>query len=187
MKMKIYLTAVLTLLILISCAPELEDDYVRIDFSKFNEYQLSDLSDIVFSKAVYYAEMSRNGISLDTVAYTENALLKYNGITNYEYDEYSCNLGNDSNLYAVKYDSDSLYFRKIYRQNSLVYGDTLFRIVLTNPDLTDTILTFDSIQFTSILTLSEDSVASYIDSLNNSAKWYKPYRQWQDEIINLYR
>ncbi|MBU4485630.1 MAG: hypothetical protein KKD38_01755 [Candidatus Delongbacteria bacterium] len=190
MKIKTIIQLFLTAVFFLACTPDIEDDYVRIDFKKNNQYQYfdSDTLDIVFTKAIYNATLSRNEVYLDSLSYTENALLKYNGITNYKYTEYECKLSNDSNIYAVKFKSDSIYFRKIFiNQSSLIYGDTLFRIDLTNSSQTDTILMFDSAQYIQILPFGNDSVANYIDSLNSIAKWYKTYRQWQDELINLYR
>ncbi|HQO10489.1 MAG TPA: hypothetical protein PLK90_06905 [Clostridiales bacterium] len=191
MKTKFILFLFITGAIFISCTPDIEDDYLNIKFSRSNKCQSfnSGALNIVFAKAVYNGELSRNGVFVDSVSYSENALLKYNGITSYKYSVYPCVLSTDSNLYAVKCDTSQIYFRKIsiIDQSSLIYGDTLFRIAFNNPETTDTILSFDSAAFTQALPFMNDSTEAYIDSLNNSAKWYKTYRQWQDEIINLNR
>jgi len=171
MKLQLIIYSILLSIIICSCTPDIEDDYLSINFSKYNQYQYfnSEQLQIVFAKAIYNAEISRNGVSIDSVTYSQNVLLKYNGITNHKYTKYDCKLSNDSNLYIVKCDTDLIDFRKILLGSSIIYSDTLFRIAFANPTQTDTILEFDSTQYVQILPMVNDSIANYIDSLNNLA------------------
>ncbi len=180
MKLKIYLTAVLTFLILMSCTPELDDDYIRIDFSKNSQYQRFYLdTSAVLVKVNYYAALSRNSVFIQDTIFTANALYYRSGDLNPWIYYYT--FGKDSNLTAVKRIGSRIYFRY---QDSLLYS-----VNLLMPADSTSLTAFDPILYpdTLVWVSTDEADIDYIDSLNNSAKWYKPYSQWQDEIINLYR
>ncbi len=166
--------------ILISCTPEMEDDYLRINFNNSNEYQrfYSDTS-AVLVKVKYSALLSRNGIRIDDTTYTANAFYYRTG------DDrpwiYYCIFGSDSNIYAVERDKSRFWFKY---QDSLLYS-----LNLLEPQDSVNISEFNPADFPDTLAyVATDSVSiTYIDSLNSAAKWYKPYQQWKDEIINYYR
>ncbi|MGD9707835.1 MAG: hypothetical protein AB7V07_09265 [Candidatus Delongbacteria bacterium] len=180
--MNIRLLIILTMIstIFISCTPEMEDDYLRIDFNNRNEYQrfYSDTS-AVLVKVKYSAALSRNSIHIEDTTYTANALYYRPG------DDkpwvYYYLFGNDSNITAVKRDGSRFWFRY---QDSLLYS-----LNLLEPQDSVDIAVFIPADFPDTLAYVEiDSVSIiYIDSLNSSAKWYKTYKQWKDEIINYYR
>ena len=166
--------------ILISCTPEMEDDYLRINFYNSNEYQrfYSDTS-AVLVKVKYSALLSRNGIHIGDTTYTANAFYYRTG------DDrpwiYYCLFGNDSNINAVERDKSRFWFKY---QDSLLYS-----LNLLEPQDSVNISEFNPADFPDTLEyVATDSVSiTYIDSLNSAAKWYKPYKQWKDEIINYYR
>jgi len=186
MKIKMILFAIFTAIMIFSCTPEIEDDYLKINFSNNTQYsQYYSDTTAVLVKANYYAAPSRNGVFLadaDT-SFTANALFFRTSAESPWTHHYT--FGSDSNIHAVKRDGSRLYFR---------FDDTLLYILDLRfpagsyPDSVK-ISEFDPLLYPNILTaISTDSTdVDYIDSLNNSAKWYKPYSQWKDEIINLYR
>ena len=186
MKLKMMIFAILTAIVIFSCTPEIEDDSVRIDFSRNNQYlQYYSDTTAVLVKAHYHASPSRNGVFLEDkdTTFTANALFFRTSAVSPWTHHYT--FGSDSNMYAAKRDGSKLYFR---------YDDTLLYIIDlkypagSNPD--SVIITeFDTLLYPEALSsVATDSTdIEYIDSLNNSAKWYKPYGQWKDEIINLYR
>jgi hypothetical protein len=180
MKFKTYLAVISAILIFISCTPELEDDYIRIDFKNLSRYQryYSDTS-MVLVKVNYSAVLSRNSVPVEDTVYTANALYYRAGDNNPWI--YYCRFGNDSNITAVKRDRSRLYFKYqdtlLYSVNLLLPADSVYASEFSSSEFPDT-----------LSYIGTDSVStSYIDSLNSVAKWYKPYRQWKDEIINLYR
>ncbi len=180
--MNVRLLILLTVItaILISCTPEMEDDYLRIDFNNRNEYQrfYSDTS-AVLVKVKYSAALSRNSIHIEDTIYTANAFYYRAG------DDrpwvYYYLFGNDSNITAVKRDRSRFWFKY---QDSLLYS-----LNLLEPRDSVKISEFIPAEFPDILEYADiDPVSiTYIDSLNSAAKWYKPYQQWKDEIINFYR
>ena len=186
MKIKMMIFAILTAILIFSCTPEIDDDYLSINFSNNTRYlQYYSDTTAVLVKANYYAAPSRNGVFLEDndTTFTANSLFFRTSAVSPWTHHYT--FGADSNMQAVKRDGSKLYFR---------YADTLLYVLDLRypagsyPDSVK-ISEYDSLLYPNILTsINTDSTdIEYIDSLNGSAKWYKPYGQWKDEIINLYR
>lgn len=180
MNIRLLMLLTVTAAIYISCTPEMEDDYLRINFADSTEYQRFYLdTSAVLVKVKYSAALSRNSIHIEDTIYTANAFYYRAG------DDkpwvYYCIFGNDSNIVAVKRDRSRFWFKY---QDSLLYS-----LNLLEPQDSVKISEFVPAEFPDTLAYVDiDSVSiTYIDSLNSAAKWYKPYKQWKDEIINYYR
>ncbi len=175
MKLKIYIAVLTAVLVLMSCTPELEDDYVRIDFSDNTEFRLygPDTSYAAHVKVNYHAFPSRNGVSLGEVTYTGNVLF---GKKTGEIWRYVNTLNSDSFLTVVKRTGEMIYLSVENNEDTLFYSADIITGLVS--ELTE----FDS---TAALEYGQcDSIsAEAIKSLRK----YKPYNQWKDEIINLYR
>jgi len=177
MKIKVVLFTVFASILFFSCTPEIEDDYVRIEFSNLNQFCLynTDSSDVVLVKVNYQGHPSRNGVSLEDTVYTENVLffrpdVNSNWIYRYTFRP-------DSDIFAAKREGNNVFFVQNAKQDTFYYRiDVLAGLVEDS---------LESIDYISTLTVSHtDSLDSlFILSLNK----FKSYRQWKDEIINLYR
>lgn len=180
MKIKLLVTSMVLVLLIWSCTPEVEDELLTIYSQNNSTYTKFDSDTIVaLIKTRYSSFPYRNGISLGDTSYFANTLfMKTFDSSNWLY---LGNLDNDSNLYVARWDAVN---KKIH----IRYDDTLVFVKdLRNISLSDTITFNDSIYpnieaFTLVLTAD----STYIDSINNG-QWYKTYRSWKDDIINLYR
>ena len=158
-----------------SCTPDIDDDFVRLDFTNRTEYRnhASDSTDAAFVKVKYHAYPTRNGVFLGDTTYTENVLFaKREG----ELWKYIATLHPDSGLFVAKREGDVLFF--VSEGN----GDSLF---FTADISTSSVDTLDNFDYFSGLEFSfcDSTSAAAIDGL----RMFKTYRRWQDEIINLYR
>jgi hypothetical protein len=161
------------LFVLISCTPEIEDDYVRIDFADNTEFCMydSDSTDAVLVKVRYFAHPTRNGVDLGDTVYTENTLFFRPDAGSYWVHRHT--FAPDSNIFAAKRSINDIYF---------VQNDTLYiRLDIK----TGTALVLDSLDYISPIVVSDPDSASadYITGLNS----YKKYRSFKDGIINIYR
>ncbi len=165
----------LTAILIYSCTPDIEDDFVRLEFSNRTEYRLhaSDSTDAAFVKVKYHAYPTRNGIFLGDTTYTENVLFaKRQG----ELWKHIATLDPDSGLFTAKREGDVMFF---VAEGTL---DSLFFTVDIETSVIDTLESFD--YFSGLEFVFCDSAATAaIDGLS----MFKTYRRWQDEIINLYR
>lgn len=174
--MKIRLSAfIFVVLVLLSCTPEIEDDFVDIEFSDNTEFMLygSDSSDAALVKVNYYASPSRNGINLGDTTYTANVLFGRRTGEGWRcVDTLSC----DSFLTAVKRTGEILFFAAENTDDTLFYSVDLETGELeTLTELTY----FSELDFE----LCDSTSTAAIKSLN----MFKTYSQWKDAIINLYR
>ncbi|MFO7811000.1 MAG: hypothetical protein R6V47_06485 [Candidatus Delongbacteria bacterium] len=162
------------LIVLISCTPEIEDDYIDFTFSDLTEYRLYDLenSTAALVKVNYYAHLKRNGIDLRSdTSYTENAV--FGKLPGYEW-KYIGAFGTDSNFTAVKKGGDSLFFDS---GNGVEFY--MVDIGAEQADTLENIEYFSDLEFS----LCDSITREELDKKNE----YKKYRYWKDSIINLYR
>lgn len=174
--MKIRLSVFLIIAALfLSCTPEIEDDYVRLEFSDNTDFMLysSDSSDAALVKVNYYASPSRNGVNLGDTIYTANVLF---GKRNDEGWRYVNTLSSDSFLTVVKRTGEIFSFAA---ENM---GDTLFYSVDLETGELDTLAEYGYFSALEFDTCDSTSTAAI-----KSLSMYKTYSQWKDAMINLYR
>ncbi|MBN2789119.1 MAG: hypothetical protein JXR69_02905 [Candidatus Delongbacteria bacterium] len=180
MKIKILILTVFSVLLFLSCTPEVDDDLLTIYSQNNSVYSKFDSDTIVALVRTRYSSFPyRNGVALGDTSYSANTLfMKTFDSSNWLF---LGKLDNDSNLNVVKWDN-------INKKIHIRYDDTLVFVKdLRHIGMDDTIAFNDSVYpniETFTLTLSADS--TYIDSINNG-NWYKTYRSWKDDMINLYR
>jgi len=177
MKIKMMIFAILTAILIFSCTPEIDDDYIRIDFSNLSQFCLynTDSSDVVLVKVNYQGHPSRNGVFLEDTIHTENVLYfrpdeNSNWIYRYTFRP-------DSDIFAAKREGNDVFFIQNANTDTFYY-----KINVLTGFAVDTL---ENIDYISSLSISHtDSLDSlFILNLDN----FKPYGQWKDEIINLYR
>ena len=182
MKIKILILTAFSLLLLLSCTPEVDEDTLTIYSQNNSVYAQFDSDTIVaLVKTRYSSFPYRNGVALGDTSYSANTLFMKDFDSSHWL--YLQNLSADSNLYVAKWDdiNEIIHIR---------YDDSLVLVKnLRNANL-DTIIAFDSTAYPNIenftQVLSADS--AYIDSINGTGgSYYKTYRSWNDEMINLYR
>jgi hypothetical protein len=173
MNFKVLMLTSAILLLIISCTPEIEDDYVRIDFSDNTEYCVydSDSTDAVLVKVRYYAHPTRNRVVLGDTVYTENALFFRPDAGSYWVFRHT--FAPDSEIFAAKRVINDIFF---------IQNDTVY---LKADIKSGNVENLDTLEYLSPIIVSDlDSAgAVYINNLGR----YKKYRQWKDEIINIYR
>ena len=184
MKIRILVMLTMSIVLFWSCTPEVDEDTLTISSRNNSVYALYDagapdglVAGLI--KTRYISEPYRNGVSLGDTSYSANTLfMKINGTKDWTPVE---NLNNDSNLYVTEWDN-------INETISIRYSDTLLFVKHLGDASLDTVIIVDPSAypdveyFTSILSVDSTS----IDSINNGQR-YKTYRDWKDDMINLYR
>ncbi len=180
MKIKILILTVFSLLLLWSCTPEVDEDTLTIYSQNNSMYAKFDSDTIVALVHTRYSSLPyRNGVALGDTSYSANTLfMKSFDSPNWLY---LGTLDKDSDLHVAKWDALNkvIYIKydtmKVYVKN--------LRDASLDTTIVDTSGLYPDIEdFT--LTLSVDS--TYMDSINNG-QWYKTYRSWKDDMINIYR
>lgn len=173
--MKIKLTVFgIILFIIFSCTPDIEDDYVNLEFSDNTEFRLysSDSSDAAHVRVNYYASPSRNGVNLGDTTYTANVLF---GIRSGEDWRYVNTLDSDSFLTVVHLTGEVLFFAAENTEDTLYCSvDLETAMIDTLTELSNSPLDFD---------ICDSTATAEIKNLI----MFKTYSQWKDAMINLYR
>lgn len=174
--MKIRLTVFgIIIFVLFSCTPDIEDDYVNLEFSDNTEYRLysSDSSDAAHVKVNYYASPTRNGVNLGDTTYTANVVF---GKRNGEGWRYVNTLESDSFLTAVKRIGEILSFAAENADDTLYYSVDLESTVI---DTLTELSYFSALEFDLCDSTSTEAI--------NNLYMFRTYKQWKDAMINLYR
>lgn len=174
MKFKLSVFFIIAALFL-SCTPDIEDDYVNLEFSDNTEFRLysSDSSDAALVKVNYFASPSRNGVNLGDTTYTANVLFGKKGGEGWRYVN---TLSSDSLLTVVKRSGEIFYFAA---EN---IDDTLFYSIDLDTGVLDTLA-----EYTYFTALEFDICDSTSTEAIKSLNMYKTYSQWKDALANLYR
>ena len=185
MKLRILIIIAFTILLLWSCTPEVEDDQLTIysqNNSTYEVYQSLD-TNAVLVRTRYTSFPIRNNVPIDTVSHSENTLFIFeeNGGDTLFLQE----LNNDSSLYVAKWDnySNEIYLRYIMDFDTLIYIRNV-----NSANIGDTI-PFNSTSYPDTATFVEANTAETdkIDDINGDNRWFKTYRSWKDDMINIYR
>ena len=174
MKFKLPVLCIIVL-ILFSCTPDIEDDYVNLEFSDNTEFRLysSDSSYAAHVKVNYYASPSRNGVNLGDTTYTANVLYSKRIGESWRYVNTSIS---DSLLTVVDRTGETFFFAAERTDDTLFYSADLETAVI---DTLSEIQYFSSLEFD----LCDSTSTVEIKNLN----MFKTYSQWKDAMVNLYR
>ena len=182
MKLRILILLTFSILLLWSCTPEVEEDQLTIYSQNSSTYELYESLDTnaVLVKTRYTSFPYRNEVSLGDTSHSENTLFVYEGSGGDTL--YLEELNSDSNLYVAKWDNvgNEIFIR---------FSDSLLYIRNVNsPDIGDTIA-FDHLSYpdTAIFFEANSFETDEIDIINGDNRYFKTYRSWKDDMINLYR